>query len=171
LARYDIVPDRSQVWIDATSNVHPIHTRTDGVEGFLEVAVEGDGELDLDVAPQGRLSLPVARLSSGNALEDRELQRRVDARRFRTIDGRLSHIKAAGGDGRYLVRGDVTFRGVTNSYEEEMTVARLDEWTLQLEGRATFDIRDFGMDPPRLLMLKVDPEVDVRVAIVARRER
>jgi polyisoprenoid-binding protein YceI len=170
LARFDIVPDRSQVWIDATSNVHPIHTHTDGLEGFLEVAIDNGREVDLDVAPQGQLSLPVSRLSSGSVLEDRELQRRIDARRFRTIDGRLSHIKATGRDGRYLVRGDITFRGVTNSYEEEMTVARLDEWTLQLDGRATFDIRDFGMEPPRVLMLKVDPEVEVRVAIVARRE-
>jgi polyisoprenoid-binding protein YceI len=170
LTRYDIVPERSSVWIEATSNVHPIRTRTDGLEGFLDVVLRNGGHLDLDVSPKGELSLSVSRLSSGNVLEDRELQRRIDARRFRTIDGRLSHIKATGRDGRYLVRGDITFRGVTNSYEEEMTVARLDEWTLQLDGRATFDIRDFGMEPPRVLMLKVDPEVEVRVAIVARRE-
>ena len=102
--------------------------------------------------------------ASGNVLEDRELQRRIDARRFPTIDGRLTEIRATERDGRYLVRGDVTFRGVTNSYEDEMTVARSTSRPLQLEGRA--DVRH-----PRLrdgaaavLMLKVDPEVDVRVA-------
>jgi hypothetical protein len=41
---------------------------------------------------------------------------------------------------------------------------------LRLEGRSTFDIRDFGMDPPRILMLRVHPEVAVRVEIVAERE-
>ena len=61
------------------------------------------------------------------------------------------------------MRGDVTFRGVTNSYEDEMTIAQLDDATLQLDGRATFDIRDFGMEPPRILMLRVHPEVDVTV--------
>ena len=129
MARYDIVPERSQVWIEATSNVHPIRTRTDGLEGFLDLELRDGGQLDLDVAPKGELSLPVSRLSSGNVLEDRELQRRIDGRRFRTIDGRLTEMRATDRDGCYLVRGDVTFRGVTNSYEEEMTVAQLDEQT------------------------------------------
>jgi polyisoprenoid-binding protein YceI len=170
LARYDIVPERSSVWIEATSNVHPINTRTDGLEGFLDVVLRDGGHLDLDVSPKGELSLSVSRLSSGNVLEDRELQRRIDARRFRTIDGRLTDMRATDRDDRYLVRGDVTFRGVTNSYEQEMTVAQLDEQTLQLDGQATFDIRDFGMEPPRILMFKVRPEVDVRVEVVARKE-
>jgi hypothetical protein len=39
-----------------------------------------------------------------------------------------------------------------------------------LAGRSTFDIRDFGMEPPRILMLKVQPEVAVRVEIVAEKE-
>ena len=47
---------------------------------------------------------------------------------------------------------------------------KLDEQTLQLDGQATFDIRDFGMEPPRILMFKVRPEVDVRVEVVARKE-
>ncbi len=170
MTRYDIVPERSSVWIEATSNVHPINTRTDGLEGFLDVVLRDGGHLDLDVSPKGELSLSVSRLSSGNVLEDRELQRRIDARRFRTIDGRLTDMRATDRDDRYLVRGDVTFRGVTNSYEQEMTVAQLDEQTLQLDGQATFDIRDFGMEPPRILMFKVRPEVDVRVEVVARKE-
>ena len=170
MTRYDIVPERSSVWIEATSNVHPIRTRTDGLEGFLEVVLRDGGQLDLDVPPKGELSLSVSRLSSGNVLEDRELQRRIDARRFRTIDGRLSEMRATDRDDRYLVRGDVTFLGVTNSYEQEMTVSQLDEQTLQLDGQATFDIRDFGMEPPRILMFKVRPEVDVRVEVVARKE-
>ena len=170
MTRYDIVPERSSVWIEATSNVHPIRTRTDGLEGFLDVVLGDGGHLDLDISPKGELSLSVSRLSSGNVLEDRELQRRIDARRFRTIDGRLTEMRATDRDDRYLVRGDVTFRGVTNSYEQEMTVARLDEQTLQLDGQATFDIRDFGMEPPRILMFKVRPEVDVRVEVVARKE-
>jgi len=170
LARYDIVPERSEVWIEASSNVHPIHTSTDGLEGFVDLDIEDGGRVNLAVAPKGQLSLPVARLSSGNSWEDREMQRRIDGRRFRTIDGQLTAMRATGRDDRYLVRGDVTFRGVTNTYEDEMTVAQLDERTLQMEGRTTFDIRDFGMEPPRVLMLKVHPQVDVRVAIVARKE-
>ena len=36
MARFRIAPDQSAVLIDATSSLHPIHTRTVGLEGFLE---------------------------------------------------------------------------------------------------------------------------------------
>jgi hypothetical protein len=36
-----------------------------------------------------------------------------------------------------------------------------------LEGESTFDVRDFGMEPPKILMLRVHPEVNVRVQIFA----
>ncbi|MGZ4807368.1 MAG: YceI family protein, partial [Ilumatobacteraceae bacterium] len=68
------------------------------------------------------------------------------------------------------VSGDLTFRGVARTYEDEMTV-NIDGGTLSLAGQSTFDIRDFGMEPPRILMLKVQPEVTVRVEIVAEKDR
>ena len=171
MARYAIVPDGSQVLIEATSSVHPINSRTDGLEGFVDLEVGESGRVDTAAAPAGELSLRVERLSSGNPFEDRELRRRVDARRFPTIDGRLTAIHDTDRDGRYTVRGDLTFRGVTNTYEDEMTITRIDDHTLHLDGRSTFDIRDFGMQPPRILMLRVHPEVVVTVSIVARKCR
>jgi hypothetical protein len=48
-----------------------------------------------------------------------------------------------------------------------MSVAVLDARTVRLMGRSTFDIRDFGMEPPRILMLRVHPEVTVRIDLVA----
>ena len=110
------------------------------------------------------------RLRSGNALEDRELRRRIDARRYPTIAGDLTLAREVDGGGRYEVGGDVTFRGVTRSYEDVMAVEHLDEQTIRLSGSSTFDVRDFGMEPPRILMLKVEPDVVVRVEITAERE-
>jgi polyisoprenoid-binding protein YceI len=109
-------------------------------------------------------------MSSGNPLEDRELRRRIDARRFPTIDGDLTGMTDTGQDGRYRVRGEVTFKGATRAYEKEMALTQDGTDRLRLTGESTFDIRDFGMDPPRILMLKVEPEVGVRVEIVAERE-
>src|SRR5437899_6075223 len=146
MARYRIVPERSSVWIDAKSSVHPINTKTDGIEGFIEIDVTDGGEINLEPTPEARLSLPVDRLQSGNALEDRELRRRIDARRFPTIDGVLRAMRSDA-DGRFTVEGDITFRGETRTYEEEMSITPLDDGTLQLEGRARFDVRDFGMEP------------------------
>jgi polyisoprenoid-binding protein YceI len=158
------------VFISARSSLHPIDTRTDGLEGFLEVEVLGGGRVNLTVPAKGRVSFPVERMSSGNPLEDRELRRRIDARRYPTIDGELTGMSETGRDGRYLVQGDVTFKGATRTYEEEMVLSQDGDGTLQISGESTFDIRDFGMDPPKILMLKVQPEVGVRVEIVAERE-
>ena len=77
--------------------------------------------------------------------------------------------RLTGEDGRYRVRGDVTFKGVTRPSEDEMTVA-VDGDVIRLQGASVFDIRDFGMEPPRILMLKVAPDVTVTVDIVARKE-
>jgi len=169
MARYAIDPERSRVWIHGRSTVHPIHSEAKGLEGSIELELDGDGRVDLSVAPEASMSFPVARLKSTNPLEEREMKRRIDARRFPTIDGRLRSMAAGDGD-EYRVSGEVTFRGVTNEYEDAMSIEALDEDTLRLTGEARFDVRDFGMEPPRILMLRVEPEVDVRVEIVAVRD-
>jgi len=170
LARVAIDSDRRCVWIEATSSLHPIHTRTEGLEGYLDLDARRDGRIDLTVTPKARLSLPVDRLRSGNVLEDREMKRRINARRYRTIEGELSEMQALGDDGRYRVRGEIPFRGVTNEHEDDMHLSFVDEDTIAMTGESTFDIRDYGMEPPRILMLRVEPEVKVRVEIVAARQ-
>jgi polyisoprenoid-binding protein YceI len=170
VVRFRVLPDRSKVWIHARSSLHPIDSSTDGLEGTLDLELQGGGRVNLSVAPSAHLEFPVENLSSGNRLEDRELKRRIDSRRYPTIEGDLTAMKDTDTDGQYLVRGDLTFKGVTRSYEDEMTLAVQDDKTIRLEGESTFDIRDFGMEPPRILILKVEPEVRVRVVIVAEQE-
>ena len=51
-----------------------------------------------------------------------------------------------------------------------MTIHAVDDQTVALAGQSRFDIREFGIEPPRILMLKVEPEVDVQVDIVAVKE-
>jgi polyisoprenoid-binding protein YceI len=132
--------------------------------------VSGGDDVCVGSNPRGRVSLRVERLVSGNPLQDRELRRRIDARRFPTIDGELTGLRAIDNGGRYRVRGDVTFRGVTRTYEDEMVFTLAGDRLVEMDGRATFDIRDFGMTPPRILMLKVEPEVEVTAHIVAERQ-
>lgn len=168
MTRYEISPQRSKVEINARSSVHPIHSRTDGLEGWIELEVAGDG-IDLSVPPRAQLVLPVARLKSGNALEERELKLRIEARRFPTIDAELIEMTATAVAGTYLVRGAVTFRGERRRHEDEMTFERVDDHTVRLAGSSTFDVREFGMQPPRILLLRVEPQVEVRVEIVAAR--
>ena len=124
VARYSIVPDRSQVWIEARSNVHPIHSSTSGLEGYVELDLGPSGTVDPAGTPAGSLSLAVDRLKSGNRMEDRELQKRIDARKFPRIEGRLEQVAPNGSEASYRVTGEVTFRGVSRRYEDRMTSPR-----------------------------------------------
>jgi polyisoprenoid-binding protein YceI len=160
VSRYQIDAAQSRVMIDARSNVHPIHSVADGLSGFIDFDTEH---------PAGQVSFPVTKLSSGNPLERRELQKRIEARRYPTIDGTLTGMEALAEPGRFRVAGDLSFRGVMRSVEGEITVTDLDDRTIRIDGAATFDIRAFDMQPPRVLMLRVEPEVDVRIEIIAER--
>ena len=55
-------------------------------------------------------------------MEDRELQKRIDAQRFPTIDGVLDKMERTDSDGTYRVSGDITFRGVSRRHEDLMTI-------------------------------------------------
>jgi polyisoprenoid-binding protein YceI len=155
------------VWVEARSSLHPITAAGDGLEGWLDMEVDGDG-VDLNAAPGGHLELPVAQLRSGSAHEDRELHRRIDARRYPTIEGDLTSM-IVNRNGGYIVEGDLMFMGRTQRCTDEMSVDIVEDGTIRLAGQSTFDIRDFGMEPPRVLMVRVDPHVVVRVEIVAAR--
>ena len=149
--------------------MHPIRTEATGLEGWLDLDI-GDGVIDVDQPLRGHLEFPVENLKSGNALEDRELRRRIDARRYPMIVGDLNSMKQTDERSRYIVGGDLTFRDTSRSYEDEMTIELPNDRTLSMSGESVFDIRDFGIDPPRILMLKVQPEVTVRVEFVAEKE-
>jgi hypothetical protein len=104
-------------------------------------------------------------------MEDRELLKRIDARRFPRIEGLLDTIETSGDGATYRVSGDVVFLGISRAHAGLMTIRALDDETIEMVGGSTFDVREFGMEPPRILMLKVDPEVHVRVEIVAVKEK
>jgi YceI-like domain len=163
--RFNFDAARSCVWVDARSNLHPIHTETRGLEGWVEVTLLPDGGLDISVPVTGELALSVDRLTSGNQLYDRELKRRIEARRYPTITGRITSFGTTAVSGRFLVGGDLSFHGHTRNFAHDMTIDVRKGASIEMKGDYVFDIREFGMKPPSMLMLKVYPEVEVRVEL------
>ena len=166
--RYSFDSMRSCIWVNGRSSLHPINTETRGVTGWFEVAAKDDGSLDLEQPFAGELQLEVARLTSGNQLYDHELRRRMDARRYPVIEGRVTRLALDGSHPRYLVTGDIDFHGKTRSFEHWMHI-ELDEKEVSLTGDYVFDIREFGMKPPSMLMIRVYPEIEVRVELYGTR--
>jgi hypothetical protein len=156
---------RSCVWINARSNLHPINTETRGLRGWVEATPLPDGALDLSAPVEGALELSTDGLTSGNLLYDRELRRRIDARMYPTISGQITGVAATETPGRYTVGGDLSFHGKTRSFSQEMTIHITDNTSITMVGEYVFDIREFDMKPPSMLMLKVYPEVGVMVEL------
>ena len=167
MATFRIDPSRSRVWIEARSSMHPIQGEAEGLEGSIEAEM-AEGRIDISNAPRIQIELPVEKLRSGKKLEDAEMLRRIDARRYPKITGETTELKE--NNGRYRISGDLTFHGVTRQVEGEVTISAPDEGSLVIEGEQTFDIRDFGVEPPKILMFKVHPDVRVRVKVIAQQE-
>jgi polyisoprenoid-binding protein YceI len=158
VTRYELDPASSRVVIDASSSVHPIHTEASGVSGWVEL---GDGA-------RGEVSFPVDRLRSGNPIEDRELRRRILAGRHPAIKGELTELVPTDDDGGYDAEGTITFRGVSRACSGALVIEATDDDGVRITGSSTFDVRDFGMEPPRILLLRVHPEVRVAIELRAR---
>jgi polyisoprenoid-binding protein YceI len=168
MTRFRIEPERSWARIDMRTNVHPAHVETNGLEGFIDADLAG-GRIDLATAA-ARLELAVERLHSDNPLFEREMHKRINARRYPRIVGELRTMRELGPAGSYELEGDLSFHGVTRSVRGEMKLLVPDDDTIDLEGEETFDIRDFNIEPPKLLLLKAYPEMKVRVRLAARRQ-
>ncbi len=142
-----------------------MHGSATNVSGYVDAEFT-NATLATDPPPQMHVEIAVEQLRSGNALQDREMWKLIDSRRFPTIAADLRSLANEGGAGRYKARGDITCAGRQRRYEGMLSVACEGE-RLRVEGELRVDIRDFGMKPPRFLMFKVEPEVNVRLRLVA----
>ena len=166
MTRYELDPDQSQVWIEGTSSVHPIHATATGLTGWVDVTTRS-GRLTAKPAFAGEVRVAVDRLQSGNPLVDRETRRRIDAKRHPEIVGTVVEASREVED-RVAVAGDIAFRGEVSRVEGSVTVI-VDGPEVVLEGSQRLDVRDWGLQPPKVALLRVHPEIDVRIRLVGLR--
>jgi polyisoprenoid-binding protein YceI len=164
VSRFEFDPEASQVWIDGSSSVHPVHASATGVTGWIELGLS-DGGITSASGLAGEVHVAVDRLASGNGLVDRETRHRIDAIRYPEIVGTVTAAERIGSK-RLAVNGDIAFRGEVRSVSGELAVS-FDGTQLIVEGTQTFDVRDWGLRLPRLGFLRVHPEVRVRIRVVA----
>ena len=120
----------------------------------------------------GQIDIDVAGLRSGNGLYDAELLRRIDARRFPTATVELRRLRRQ--RARRPVppgRAPLTFHGVTETGARgRSSVEGALGDRLVITGEQVFDIRDFAIPSPTVLMLRIYPDVRVRLQAEAERE-
>jgi DNA-binding PadR family transcriptional regulator len=163
---YHLVPDRSVLLIEVRSTVGPLSFGAIGITGSVR-AVVVDGTLRTEPPPSGTLEIDMSGLSSGNGLHDAELLRRIDARRFPTATVELRNCAASAPGTRYRLEGELTFHGVTRPAQGTVNLEVLPDGRLTVTGEQVFDIRDFAIPSPTMLMLRIYPDVRVRLHVEA----
>lgn len=163
--RHELDPDRSQVWIDGSSSIHPIRATATGLHGWVELALTR-GEVAAAPKVAGEVRVAVDRLRSGNPIVDAETRRRIDAGHHPEIVGTVTASSRLGPD-RVALTGDIAFRGETRPVDGELLVV-LEDGELRLSGSQELDVRDWGLQPPRVGLLRVHPTITVRFEAVAR---
>ncbi len=106
-SRYVVAAGESVLTFAAATTLHEVKGRASDLSGFVEACFEDDGSLAVDPAPQMHVEFPVERLRSGNDLQDREMWRLIDSRRFPTDRGRPARVRAHPAN-RYLLRRAAT---------------------------------------------------------------
>ncbi len=166
--RFHLVADRSVVLIEVRSTVGPISFGAVGVTGSIEADVD-NGAVVADSQPAAHLEIAVDGLRSGNGLYDAELLRRIDGRRFPWVTLDLRECTSLGSENRYRLGGQLTFHGVTRPAQGTVNASIAGD-RLVVTGEQVFDIRDFAIPSPTMLMLRIYPDVRVRLHVEATEE-
>ncbi|MCW2633522.1 MAG: YceI-like domain, partial [Pseudonocardia sp.] len=90
----------------------------------------------------------------------------LDARRYPSVRADIDEL-AKLDSGRYSVRGKLSLHGITQEVSGEAAIAVGPDGVMKVDGELTLDIREYGLEPPKVLGLRVYPEVDVRLTVIA----
>jgi polyisoprenoid-binding protein YceI len=163
VSTFTIRAEQSQLFVRATSSLHPI-TYSVPLNGSVEAGVTANG-FDLTAPTHGRLWIDLAELKGDDPSWDNEMRDRLAAERYPRVVAELLDVTSRGND-IYRLAGTLTLHDTTRPLNGDAQVV-LEGDRIRATGRVIIDIRDFGIEPPRLLLMRVRPEVEVAVTIVA----
>ncbi|MGA8521561.1 MAG: YceI family protein [Candidatus Dormiibacterota bacterium] len=169
MPRFVVDTAQSTVQVGLRVNLHPSHINANALAGFIECEIDDQGKPRLDQPYRAELTLPVDAIKSGNGIQDREMRRRFDVSHYPEITAVVTHGEALDGEGRYRATAQLTMHGVTKDITGDLTLG-VSGTTMTVDGQQVINVKDFGIDPPRLIILKVEPDVDLQVHIVAQRQ-
>lgn len=164
MRRFKLDSIASTIVVEARSSVGPIAWEGRFPTGEFEVAVE-DGQIVKPDDAIGQLDFDLRYLTSGNIVQDAELQRRMDVRRHPTAHVELVTATAAA-DGIFELSGTLSLHGRTRDLQGRVEVSFEGMDRLLVRGTQQIDIRDFGIPVPNLLMLQIYPDVNVSMVLV-----
>jgi hypothetical protein len=158
---YRILPTGSAVRCRGRATMHDVKAEsTTGVSGQAVVDVAAGRIESLEVA------VDVNTLTNHDRLQDPLMRRHLEAATAGPARFQLGAPVAGSLPGRIGLAGEMTYRGRRRSLAVDADVT-LDG--ARLVGKTRFGVRftDFGLDPPKLLFLKVKDDVELELELVA----
>lgn len=162
--RYALDPGRSRIRAVTRTSVHPVIVDTDGLEGFL-AGVATDSGWRLNAA---EISLAMADVRTGNPLYDRELGRRLETSKHPRATGLVSEPVLLSSEAR-SAQAQLRFHGVEQSVSGDLRLLEPPGDRLLISGHLRIDMRAFGLPPPRVFMLRVEPYISIEGRVEAHR--
>jgi hypothetical protein len=167
VTRFVIQPQSSLLRVLAHFSLHDLAVAGE-VTGHLEVDVSS-GRLDLASPVSGLVMAALEDLRGDEPRFAPELRRRLDTHRFPKATARLESA-VAGSDGQYDMTGALSLHGVERQVSGTAAVEVSGTGSLRLQGWMSLDVRDFGIVPPKLLVLKMNPTVELALDVLAEPE-
>lgn len=163
------VPLRSIATFEATHPLGNFSGRAEELSG--EVRVD---PADLAQGVRGAVSVGVSALRTGIQGRDRDMVRALDGERHPEIRYTIESADASFGslsdraDVTLALRGTISIRGVDRPLVFSAR-ARLREARIWVRGESSLRLTDFGIAPPRRLLLAVGNEVEIRFDVLLQR--
>jgi hypothetical protein len=166
VAHYRVDSAASRLTVQARSKIHDTSTTFSRITG----EVDADPDL-LGSSPSASFTVHMGSFDSGSWMKNKKLEKDLDLDRHPEAVFELRAlqdvVRAADGAFTATAVGAIRYRG------REVTVnvagrGRVDARGIEATGSFDLDIRQVGMQPPKFLMFKVDPEVTIEVTLVCR---
>lgn len=166
LTRYEAVPNASKMRIDGTAEVMLAtknwHMDSSLIGGFLEVDAQFPESALTDAKaakPTASAYMPVRSFKSDNGdAMDRRMQKEMKETQFKRVEYKLIELKPASPAGstgalKFDATGTITAIGKTSTNTMPVTIEKLADGKLKINGVAKVKMTDFGLKPPSTLGL------------------
>jgi polyisoprenoid-binding protein YceI len=169
---YTLLP-ASKLSVKGTSTVQSYECVAPQITASVSAASAINTVADLQSMETVRLTIPVAAMDCGNRTMDGHMRNALKANASPNIQFQLdSHTVRANGDnaGTVQMRGRLTIAGQTKPVQMTANLSRQADGTVRVRGSHGFDMTEFGVEPPRLMMgtLRVHDPVVVEFDLALR---
>jgi polyisoprenoid-binding protein YceI len=153
----------SKLEVFGTSNIHDWEITLDEMKGSGSATFEGSTLSDITAFT---FSAPVTELKSGKSQMDKNTYKALQSDTYPKLNFRMSSIKGltqSGSSYHFTATGTLTLAGKSQTIQFPVEGTQLADNKLQLKGKVSLDMTDYGIEPPTALFgsITTGPKVDI----------